>query len=138
MKVCTKCHIEKEESEFAKVKAYKNGIKSSCKVCDNLLTKKWRKENVEYVKINNRERKKQVKYKEWLKNYLKTYKRDNKTVTTWNKKYRGSLGNGYIKKLLRDKNLPQTPEVVELHRIVLKIKREIWKKSQSKKQQQTP
>ena len=32
-KICTKCHIEKDISEFYKQKGKKDGLKSHCKVC---------------------------------------------------------------------------------------------------------
>lgn len=42
MKICTKCKIEKELTEFTKDKTKKSGLRSYCKLCNkelNLLYK---------------------------------------------------------------------------------------------------
>ena len=46
MKICTKCKIEKELTEFSKDKTKKDNLKSQCKIC----TKQWRRDNKEYFK----------------------------------------------------------------------------------------
>ena len=38
MKTCSKCNIEKSIDEFYKNLRYKNGIKGSCKKCDNITS----------------------------------------------------------------------------------------------------
>lgn len=46
MKVCTKCHIEKDESEFYKHKRTKDGLRYDCKEC----VKKYEDENRDRIK----------------------------------------------------------------------------------------
>ena len=71
MKVCSKCGIKKEFSEFHKCKKSKDGYKSACKFCRN-------KENKEYTNKN----------KEKIKRYRDKYKADNKEkLAIYNKKY---------------------------------------------------
>jgi hypothetical protein len=41
IKTCSKCGIEKPESEFYKRKAMKDGLKSECKTCSTLASKNW-------------------------------------------------------------------------------------------------
>jgi hypothetical protein len=37
MKTCKKCEFEKDDSEFAKEKRSKDGLKGTCKQCSNIL-----------------------------------------------------------------------------------------------------
>jgi len=43
-KVCTKCDVEKNLSEFHKNSYHKDGHQSACKACRNTAKKKWNKE----------------------------------------------------------------------------------------------
>ena len=45
MKVCTKCKVEKELSEFYKDKSKKDGLQSYCKGCNNIGTTAYQKAN---------------------------------------------------------------------------------------------
>ena len=86
MKVCSKCKVEKDESEFGKDKGKKNGIRSECKEC-------------------RKEYRKSEKFKESKLN-----------------------SNNVVKKYLGLKNIPTNqipPELIELKRLQLKIKREL-------------
>lgn len=47
MKVCTKCKIEKELSDFNKNKSKKDGYNNICRVCSNANSKKYYQENKE-------------------------------------------------------------------------------------------
>ncbi len=47
MKLCTKCHIEKELDNFPKNKRFKSGYNSICKVCINLINKNYRENNTD-------------------------------------------------------------------------------------------
>jgi len=64
MKVCSKCGIEKDDSEFGKLKKSKDGLRYNCKQCRNeyrknnsdilkLKSKKWYYENKEKAIIRN-------------------------------------------------------------------------------------
>ena len=43
MKTCSKCKIEKELSDFYKKKASKDGFRSECKECNNLYSRKYKR-----------------------------------------------------------------------------------------------
>lgn len=49
-KTCTKCGETKTEEEFPKDKSKKSGLKSSCKLCNIVYSKAWRKDNPEKAK----------------------------------------------------------------------------------------
>ncbi len=75
-KVCTKCGVEKELSEFCKAKLGKYGVGSSCKEC----RKQYYKENKE-----NRENKEN---KERQAECIKEYRKENKEkIAKWQKEY---------------------------------------------------
>ena len=50
MKICSKCHIEKLESDFYKDKFKKSGIRPSCKVCCGEIAEDWVKRNRRWVR----------------------------------------------------------------------------------------
>ena len=50
MKVCTKCGLEKDESEFYKNARYLNGLMSECKSCKKERTKSWTDAHEDYAK----------------------------------------------------------------------------------------
>lgn len=50
MKACTKCKVEKDESEFWKKKRGKNGLDAQCKDCNREYVKNWYKANPVRVK----------------------------------------------------------------------------------------
>jgi hypothetical protein len=70
MKKCTKCNVEKELTCFVKDKQKKDGLRSSCKTCND---------NSQYYIIKNKDKYK--KYyednKEYFKEYLLKFKIDN-------------------------------------------------------------
>jgi len=47
MKKCKTCEIEKEVNFYRKVKGYKDGLNSECKLCEKVRLKLWRKNNPE-------------------------------------------------------------------------------------------
>jgi hypothetical protein len=55
-KVCTKCEIEKELSEFSKDKQKKDGFCSTCKVCTNKRVKKYNQTHSDEKKIYDKNR----------------------------------------------------------------------------------
>lgn len=71
-KICTKCKIEKELSEFYKKKDRKYGVTSNCKICVNKYGKEYRKNNQK--KISELQ-------KEW-------YKKNQEQIIEKQKKYR--------------------------------------------------
>lgn len=46
-KICTKCGLEKPESEFATQKTVKSGLRAMCKTCGNAQRREWYKRNKE-------------------------------------------------------------------------------------------
>ena len=56
MIVCTKCKIEKDESEFYRVKAKRNGRKSWCRSCCVLDVKKYKETHPGYGKWDRTKR----------------------------------------------------------------------------------
>jgi hypothetical protein len=61
MKVCTKCHQEKDESQFHKDRTKKDGLHSWCNKCISIAGHIWRSKNREHIK-------------KWGQQYAKTEK----------------------------------------------------------------
>ena len=85
-KICTKCHMEKELTEFYKNKAGKYGVKATCKSCDKLYcqenaeyiaerTKQYCNDNREY--ISKRMKKWKEDNQEYLAIYMQQWRKDN-------------------------------------------------------------
>ena len=98
MKKCTKCEIEKNESDFYKSKTSKDGLYSWCKGClkeyqkEYKKTDKYKKQQEEYEKTNKRKEnkikyKKTDEYREYIKKYQKTDK-FKEYLREWKKKER--------------------------------------------------
>lgn len=68
MKVCNRCFVEKELTEFFKDKNHSTGRYSFCKKCKNETTAKWRSENRErynsYVRSYNKKNRRRIHYKQ--------------------------------------------------------------------------
>ena len=101
MKVCSKCKVEKEFSEFSKNKNKKNGLHSSCKMCD----KQWRVDNSDELKqyrLDNSDKRKEstkqwyLNNPEYRKKYNKKYSSENKDKINKYKKNR-KLTNPFLK-----------------------------------------
>jgi hypothetical protein len=73
MKVCTKCKVEKETSEFNRQKACKDGYTTSCKDCLKKYFKNNKEKLKEYYRVYNQINKdERVKYqKKYIKKRLK-------------------------------------------------------------------
>ncbi len=54
MKICTKCGEGKEEGEFSREEATKDGLGRWCKICCAEYDRKWRKENIDKLKESRR------------------------------------------------------------------------------------
>ena len=151
MKVCTKCGIEKRESEFGKNKKGKGGLRSYCKKCKNDIGKRYRTLNSSSIHVQQklyRERNKsfisaiQALYRKENKDKLSTRKKDwrknnPKKLLAQGKRERDNLSIRYIKHQLRGKGyntetLNKHHELIELQRIIIKTKR-LWRKSQTSK-----
>lgn len=133
-KVCTKCGIERELSEFNKMKGGKFGVNSKCKDCEKkhkakyyeknkikvlLKVKTYREQNVEKVKTTNRLYRKNNLEK--VSVLIKEYKLKNKAaISEQGKKYR-EQNREYIKSRLL-KNKEKIKNWQKQYRIENKIK----------------
>lgn len=74
-RICKTCHKEKDISEFSKSKAYKDGYNTSCKECEKIRMKNYRRKNKDKIKEQVR-----LKYLEDpLKHILQVHKSLSKT-----------------------------------------------------------
>ena len=66
MKICSKCLIEKNKSEFSKARNREDGLQTVCRICAKESIFKWRDKNPEktYL-INKKARHKNDKYRDW-------------------------------------------------------------------------
>ena len=96
MKVCSKCNLEKDFSEFYKFNHSKDGLKSQCKVCilekekERRSTDEYKQKQKEYNQSIPKEIKKSNRRKHYLKNIEKIseqnkkWKEDNKeSIKVW-------------------------------------------------------
>ena len=111
-KICTKCHIEKELSEFYKHKSGKDGIHPICKICILEISKKRYKKNRKQIlkrdkiyRNNNKEKRKiynRKHYQENKDNY-KDYQNNNKIhIRVYNTQYKRNKRKDNIQLRLTD------------------------------------
>lgn len=93
MKRCTKCGIEKDESQFSKTKKNKDGLNYHCKQCSSAISRDFYYKNkerilqqrLEYYKINRdvviqRSNTRYEQNKDKIKAYQVTYKRNRSKI----------------------------------------------------------
>ncbi len=81
MKTCSKCKLEKDLSDFYKKTTSKDGYRSECKICNNILSRK-------YKRLYYHKNKENIN-KDSIGKYLKEYKEKNKDkIKSWRKNYR--------------------------------------------------
>ena len=70
-KMCSKCNRQKTLKNFGKYSKGKDGLRTYCKLCANIMTKKWREKNKEKEKLSNkiRRQKNLIKYNKIAKKY---------------------------------------------------------------------
>lgn len=155
-RVCRKCGQEKPLEEFVKDKTRELGYSYTCKHCrrehackyradnhEKVLerTRKWRVDNPE--KVREYDRKYRADNHEKIleygrKHYAENSERYNKYSRKWQaanpekvretRRYlREILSDGYLRRQLKRRNLPVTPETIDYKRIQLKLYREIKK-----------
>jgi len=83
MKICSKCKIEKDLSEFCINNQAKDKLNYYCKKCSNKQNKKWREYNPEYEKKYYKNNKEQIleQHKQWREENIeirKKWYKDNK------------------------------------------------------------
>lgn len=131
MKVCTRCHIEKEDADFRKRTQKRKGgvykyLNSTCRKCDGELSaeyfwkhrspellaknaKKTRAYNVKNrleIKAKQAIKRQTKKYKEWVQEYRelnkeKILKQEHITKWRYHEKHRDELTDKYVIRLLR-------------------------------------
>lgn len=126
MKVCSKCGIEKDESEFGACKSKKGQVfyRNTCKSCHRQQAKDWVKNNLEHRQ-------------EQQANYKKEHYAQNKDShlqrgRQYHKKIVEKSTNTYLRILLIKQGIPETaieqyPILFELKKAQLLNKREIKK-----------
>ena len=92
-KVCTKCNIEKELKYFNKMSKVKCGVRSYCRECQSIESKKYRINNKEKIKEYNTKwnKENQEYYKKYFEEYNKlNYEKEKERKLKWsrdNKEY---------------------------------------------------
>jgi len=136
-KICTKCKITKELSEFAKNSSKKNGYQTQCKLCEKVYKQshyeknkdRILKKNKEYRDVNKEpiaEQKKEYakQNKEYITNYQKEYAKQNKkAIADYQKEYVRQN-----KEFLAKKNI----EYRKQNKESIKINKEKWYKQNKK------
>lgn len=102
MKKCSKCKLEKDETEFNKNKSKKDGLSTECKLCKRQQDAKYREENSKSIQL-----------------YLKEYNQINKDVLYEQKKeYRTVNKTAHLKRQNNwyEKNKEDVKERVALYK----------------------
>jgi hypothetical protein len=92
-KVCSKCNLEKNLTEFNKMSKVKSGLRSYCRDCQKIESKKYKSENKEKIKEYNTKwnKENQEYYKKYFEEYyLVNYEREKERKRKWfkdNKEY---------------------------------------------------
>jgi hypothetical protein len=85
-KVCSKCGVEKNICEFNKMSKVKSGVRSNCRICQSVESKKYRVENKEKIKEYNSKWNQENKeyYKKYFENYnVINYQREKERRIEW-------------------------------------------------------
>jgi len=153
-RVCRKCGQEKPLEEFVKDKTSALGHRHTCKQCEQERYRKWRAANSEKRWEYNRkwhaanpekrweynrkwraanpEKIREIRHK-WREantekereRCRKWYAANPEKVREIRRYKREILSDGYLRRQLKQRNLPVTPETIDYKRIQLKLYREI-------------
>jgi len=86
-KICSKCDIEKQLSDFNKMSKIKCGVRSYCRECQKIESKKYRLKNKEKIKSYNTKWNEQNEeyYKKYFEEYYKVnYDKEKLRKQKWN------------------------------------------------------
>lgn len=77
-KTCRECGEKKEITEYYNQKRYKDGLDPMCKVCRDMTSRKWAKENAERIKAYRAEyfKKNWERIKEYRTQYYQNKKKN--------------------------------------------------------------
>jgi hypothetical protein len=109
MKLCNKCHQQKEYSEFTKNKNSKDKLSYTCRTCNIILAGEWRKNN--YEKAKQCQNKFNARYR--IKGGIGVYGLWNKIDECWDYIGEGALNDRETKH--RRACLQSTPDEVKLN-----------------------
>jgi hypothetical protein len=109
-KICCRCKLDKELSEFSKHKKSKDGLRYECNVCHSLDSKKYYNENIEKSLKRSKD------------NHLKSIKKDNERSRLWNKNNSEKLSE------LRKLNINKKRDYDKKYQIINKEKKAIYQK----------
>jgi len=101
MKKCTRCKVEKELSEFNKIKKSKDGLHNYCRACCNNISREWHENNKK--KANERR-------KEWNKN---NKERVMEQIRTPKGKYKNLKSSAKFKGIELQINFEQYTEILK-------------------------
>jgi len=96
MKTCTKCNDIKQLNEFYKNSKSKDGLRSECKKCQDIIRNGWYEKNKDYLKTKVKEYRSRDEIKQ----------RRAKISKEWNKKNNNSVLCTRAKKRAKQLNLP--------------------------------
>jgi hypothetical protein len=99
-KVCSKCSVEKELKDFNKMSKVKCGVRSYCRECQKIDSKKYRLENKEKIKEYNTKwnKENQEYYKKYFEEYyIINYEKEKERKLKWSRDNR-EYSNNYQKK----------------------------------------
>ena len=125
MKVCSKCKVEKDESEFYKNKSRKSGLEPWCKTCKNSAAKSLRYRDIE--KTHDKEKKYRKENSARCKLAIKKWTENNRDKTREiQKRFIQKLPDSYVKRSISQSSfnnslIPQ--DLVDFHREVIRAKR---------------
>lgn len=135
MKRCSKCGMEKDFSDFHKHSTGKDGHRTVCKQCKNLVSNQYYYDNKEeiinkqkeYSKIYQKENKESVNKKsnQWRKKNIEKWRQIKKDQVE-------KLNNNYARRSLVKKGWPKeviTEDLIELNKSIIKIKRYVKSKT---------
>lgn len=140
MKTCTKCHIEKEESEFYK---RGNGLRADCKGCCDKRVKSWVSSNlkkrraiVQKWDATNRKAKNVYRNSWRKKNPLKTRAES----LNRGKRNRAALSDRYIRDIFRKTYGERltNKDLIETKRVIIISKRKLKEHDKEKKTNKQP
>ena len=148
---CPSCETYKAREEFFKKKTSKWGLAGMCKACASMANRKYRENNPEKKKEwkrkyaeNNPEKVKEGKRKyrennlEKEKERCREYRENNlEKEKERYRKYAERLSEGYIKNRLKQGNLPVTPELIEIKRQQIAMKRTLKQIKQWRKENES-
>jgi hypothetical protein len=100
IKICSKCGVEKELKDFNKMSKVKCGVRSYCRECQKIDSKKYRLENKEKIKEYNTKwnKENQEYYKKYFEEYyIINYEKEKERKLKWSRDNR-EYSNNYQKK----------------------------------------